>query len=213
VVVDRLVAEPLVVDLEVDVVVTILGSDIAHLHRAEGGPQMLADDAQVVLLAALSRRALLDPVVAQVIDGLVGRPRAADATFDLRDLDLLATQLRLRAPVVVEDSALPPVVLVEPPDAPLVAVLDGLGRCLALSPSKVSLSPAVPARSPAGRRRSEVAWPKSGPRMKNAGWACRPNPAGSLSCAGPQLDFPDPHIADGEGCWIPFDKTIAVGWE
>lgn len=33
------------------------------------------------------------------------------------------------------------------------------------------------------------------------------------SCAGPQLDFPDPHIADGEGCWIPFDKTIAVGWE
>ena len=34
------------------------------------------------------------------------------------------------------------------------------------------------------------------------------------SCgAGPQLDFPDPHIADGEECWIPFDKTIAVGWE
>jgi hypothetical protein len=37
--------------------------------------------------------------------------------------------------------------------------------------------------------------------------------ARTSSCAGPQLDFPDPHIADGQECWIPFDKTIAVGWE
>jgi len=34
-----------------------------------------------------------------------------------------------------------------------------------------------------------------------------------VQIAGPQLDFTDPHIADGEACWIPFDKTIAVGWE
>lgn len=33
------------------------------------------------------------------------------------------------------------------------------------------------------------------------------------SCAGAQLDFPDPQIAEGDECWIPFDKTIAVGWE
>ena len=30
---------------------------------------------------------------------------------------------------------------------------------------------------------------------------------------GPQLDFPVPQIADGADCWIPFDETIAVGWE
>jgi hypothetical protein len=33
------------------------------------------------------------------------------------------------------------------------------------------------------------------------------------SCAGPQLDFPDPENADDFACWVPFDETIAVGWE
>ena len=31
---------------------------------------------------------------------------------------------------------------------------------------------------------SEVAWPQTGPKTKNAGWAFDPNPAASLSCAG-----------------------------
>ena len=34
-----------------------------------------------------------------------------------------------------------------------------------------------------------------------------------ISCAGPQLDFPDPRIAEVSECWVPFDETIAVGWE
>jgi hypothetical protein len=53
-----LVAQALGVDLEVDVVVAVLGADVLDEHRAEVGAQVLADDAEIVLLAALAGRSI-----------------------------------------------------------------------------------------------------------------------------------------------------------
>ncbi len=93
--------------------------------------------------------------------------------LDLLDLDLPPAQLRLRAAVVVEDSALPPSVLVKPADAPPVSMSDGLGHgpcSLPRASSPVSCNPdAIPCRNES--RRSEALWPKTGPETKNAGSA------------------------------------------
>jgi hypothetical protein len=36
--------------------------------------------------------------------------------------------------------------------------------------------------------------------------------SGRISCAGLQLDFPNPENAEVFACWVPFDEEIAVGW-
>lgn len=86
---DRLLLELLVVDLLVDVVVDLLDADVAKAHRPERRPQVLADDALVVLLAPLPGRALLEPVVRKIVERLVRRRRVANPFPDLRDLDCL----------------------------------------------------------------------------------------------------------------------------
>jgi hypothetical protein len=143
---------------------------MAQLHRPERRPQVLADDALVVLAAALSGSALLDPVVAEVPEPLLGRRRVTDAPLDLLDLDLVPAQLRLRSLVVVEDGALPLAVLVEPANAPLAGVLDGLGHdlCSFLRASRpVSCTPsAIPCRNALGRRSRG---PKLAPERKTRG--------------------------------------------
>jgi hypothetical protein len=118
--------------------------------------------------APLPRCSLLDPVVKEVAEGLRGRRGVSDASLDFFDLDLMPAQFCLRAPIVVEDGALPRPVLIEPSDAPLVSVLGGLRHDRAPCSEHERRSPAAPARSSAGSARSEAAWPKSGPGTKNA---------------------------------------------
>jgi hypothetical protein len=122
------VAQALAVDLEVEVVVAVLDADVLDARGAEVRAQVLADDALVVLLAALAGSALLQPVVEQITAGLLGRRRVADAAPDLLDFDLVPSQLGLGDLVVRVDGALPLAALVEPADAPFVAVLGGLGH-------------------------------------------------------------------------------------
>jgi hypothetical protein len=71
-----------------------------------------------------------------------------------------------------------------------------------------------PERDPLqGRARSDAAWPQNGPKTKNAESAPRANSAQSLSCAGPQLDFPVQQVQGVADAWVPFDESIAIGWD
>jgi hypothetical protein len=123
---------------------------------------VLADDALIVLLATLARRALVEPVVAQVVERLGRRRGVADAAPDLVDLDLVPREFGLGALVVVADGALTLAVLVEPADAPVVAMLAGLRHDRSSLPrarSPVSCSTfAIPCRERVGPR-------SCGPRM------------------------------------------------
>jgi hypothetical protein len=76
-----LVGELVDVDLLVDAAVYLFDTDVADLHDAERRSEVLADDARVVLLAPLPRRALLDPVVTEVAEGLRGRRGVSDASL------------------------------------------------------------------------------------------------------------------------------------
>jgi hypothetical protein len=49
---------------------------------------VLADDALVILLAALAARPVLDPVVENIVPGLVRRGGVANPPLDLLDLNL-----------------------------------------------------------------------------------------------------------------------------
>jgi hypothetical protein len=183
----RLLRELSVVDFLVDVRVHVFNADVANPHRAEGLTEVPPDDALVVLLAALPRRALVEPVVAEVPEGLLGRRRIPDVAPDLLDLSLVAPPFGLGALVIVVDGALPPPPLVEPADAPFVAVLGGLGYDRVLAPSKVAgllqCRRGWPQQE-CSARRSKGAWPKSGPETKNAKSAYLANLASPLQLRG-----------------------------
>ncbi len=49
------------------------------------------------------------------------------------------------------------------------------------------------------------------PRAQSPGGSGPRAPA--VSCAGLQLDLPDPQIAEKFAYWVPLDEAIAVGWE
>jgi hypothetical protein len=39
------------------------------------------------------------------------------------------------------------------------------------------------------------------------------NGSGKSSCAGPQLDFPVQQVQGFADAWVPFDESIAIGWD
>lgn len=116
-----------------DVVVAVLDPDVHHPHlskeRAEVGP----DDAHVVLRAALVQRALVQPVVEELVAGLVGVDLGQAPAADVGGLGLVLGELDLGRAELVEDRALPPAAGVGPADAPLVAMSNGLGHGVAVS--------------------------------------------------------------------------------
>lgn len=147
---DCLVGEPFVVHLEIDVAVDLLDSKVAQFQGAKRGAEMLTDDALVVLLAPLALGAVLEPVVAEVTEGLLRWRCIPDAAPDLFGFDLALAELDLGALVVVEDGALALASVVEPADAPLAPCLVGLATAVSLLRARAPVS----CSADAGRCRS-----------------------------------------------------------
>lgn len=116
-----------------DVVVAVLDADVRHPHLPEEGAEVRADDARVVLLAALLAGALLEPVVEELVAGHVRVDLGEAAAADVGGLGLVLGELGLSRAELVEDRALPLAAGVGPADAPLVTMSNGLGHGVAVS--------------------------------------------------------------------------------
>lgn len=178
VVVHGLLVEVLVRD---DERVDLLDADATEWQGAERRAQMSADDAHVVDATALLDGLLIEPVVAEVGEGLLDR-RDPHALTDLVDFDEPPAQLFLGDLVVVVDGALAHVVLVEPADAPFAAHTDGLGHgLLSVARARPTLIFTIPTeredRRDLARKtqvcrakpRSRGLWPQTGLGMKKRG--------------------------------------------
>lgn len=80
---------------------------------------MTADDRLVVGAAALFGRAVLEPVVGEVVEAPVALHGAPETSSDLVGLQLLLPKLALCLFVRLEDGRAPRAFVVEPSDAPL----------------------------------------------------------------------------------------------
>lgn len=80
---------------------------------------MTADDRLVVGAAALFGRAVLEPVVGEVVEAPVALHGAPETSSDLVGLQLLLPKLALCLFVRLEDGRAPRAFAVEPSDAPL----------------------------------------------------------------------------------------------
>ena len=104
--------------------------EVCELHLPERRAQLL-EDALVVVTAPLERDPVAHPVLDDVLDDVLSGGRLAQPPAPLVRFELLLPQPQEGGLVVVDDRALPNAVLVDPADAPLVVVLDGLGHRVA----------------------------------------------------------------------------------
>src|SRR5262249_38329223 len=115
-------------------------AEAAQPERTERRSKVAADDALVVLPASLPRRSLVEPVLAQMIERLVGRLCGAQATSDLLDLVLVLAQPEGGVGVLVVDLRAAMAVRIHPADAPLPELLDWAGHGSVLPPARRVLS-------------------------------------------------------------------------
>ncbi len=171
--------------LLVDVVVGVLGPDVHHPHFSEEGTEVRPNDAHVVLLAPLVQGALVEPVVEQLVAGLVGVELGQAASADVGGLGLVPRKLDLGRAELVEDRALALAARVAPADAPLVAMSNGLGHGVRDPfPRRGPPRPCKPERRVAAAAAVGSHWPTLGPRNEKAESPVGANSAFSLGCAG-----------------------------
>lgn len=173
-----------------DEVVDLGDADLAQLERPERRPQVPPDDALVVLAAALPDRPLVDPVVADFVEGLVGWLGGAEAPSDLLNLELVLAQLERGVGVFVVDLGVPAPIRVDPADAPLAELPDR--RAMARSYRQPGAGePATPPGAVAGQAASRATpacvgsgarWPGCGLEKENADEALWAKSASSRHC-------------------------------
>ena len=127
-------------------------------------PQVLADDALIVLPAPLSRGTLLQPVGAELVERPASRIGIAKTLPDLLGLDDAPAELELRRLEVFEDGALAFSGGIEPADAPCRV---GFAMGLLVFPASKTSPPLKWRRAPLRHRVApKLSGPNRGPSEK-----------------------------------------------